>query len=81
MCCFQELAECYDHSCAQLAVAEQQQEQPEVLVSQTLGASPRVSLCSAGNLPLQRLSQSLVVFKRVHMQMGINHSLDFAAAE
>lgn len=41
MCCFLELAECCDHSSAQLAVAEQQQEQPEVLVSQTAQCQPQ----------------------------------------
>lgn len=48
MCYFLELAQCGEHSCAQLAVAEQQQEQPEVLLSQTLSASPRLSLAQLG---------------------------------
>lgn len=81
MCHFSEVAECCDQGHVHLAVAEQEQEQPEVLLSQTPSASPRVSLCSAGILPLQMPSQSLLVFKRVPMQMGINHSLDYSAVE
>lgn len=62
-------------------MAEQQQEQPEMLLSQTLSCQPQAEPVLSWEPLLQRLSQFLLVVKRVPIQMGINHSLDYSAVE